>query len=155
MDTHRRLLLHAGAAVGLMAAAGRIVVQAQPKARIIPIVARKFTYEPAEITLKLNEPVIFQLTTQDVAMGFSVPDFAVRATIVPGQKIEVPMTPTKIGEFHLSVRRVLRLGTRKHGGDAARRGLTRRRARIDAAWRYVDPSAGSCCRADCHPRDRR
>lgn len=99
MDTHRRLLLHAGAAVGLMAAAGRIVVQAQNKARIIPVVARKFTYEPAEITLKLNELVIFQLTTQDVAMGFSVPDFGVRATIVPGQKIELPMTPTKIGEF--------------------------------------------------------
>ena len=99
MDTHRRLLLRAGAAVGLMAAAGRIVVQAQPKARIIPVVARKFTYEPAEITLKLNEPVIFQLTTQDVVMGFSVPDFGVRATIVPGQRIELPMTPTKIGEF--------------------------------------------------------
>ena len=52
-----------------------------------------------DLSLKLNEPVIFQLTTQDVVMGFSVPDFAVRATIVPGQRIEVPMTPTKIGEF--------------------------------------------------------
>jgi cytochrome c oxidase subunit II len=100
MQPHRRLLLRAGAAVGLMAAAGRIVVQAQPKPRIIPIVARKFTYEPAEITLKLNEPVIFQLTTQDIAMGFSVPDFAVRATVVPGQKVEVPLTPTKVGEFN-------------------------------------------------------
>ena len=99
MDTHRRLLLRAATTVGLMALAGRIVVQAQPKPRIIPVVARKFTYEPAELTLKLNEPVVFQLTTQDVVMGFSVPDFAVRATIIPGQTIEVPMTPTKVGEF--------------------------------------------------------
>ena len=99
MQPHRRLLLRASAAFGLMAAAGRIVVLAQPKARIIPVVARKFTYEPAEMTLKLNEPVIFRLTTQDVVMGFSAPDFAVRATIIPGQTIEVPMTPTKIGEF--------------------------------------------------------
>ncbi len=79
--------------------AGRVAVQAQPKARIIPVVARKFTYEPAEITLKVNEPVVFRLTTQDVVMGFSVPDFKVRATIIPGQTVELPMTPTKTGEF--------------------------------------------------------
>ena len=48
------------------------------KPRVVPIVARKFTYEPAEITLKVNEPVVFQLTTQDVVMGFSLPDFEVR-----------------------------------------------------------------------------
>jgi len=99
MDTRRRLLLHAAAALGLMAAAGRIVVRAAPAPRIIPVVARKFTYEPSEMMLKLNEPVIFQLTTQDVVMGFSVPDFAVRATVVPGQKVELPMTPTKTGDF--------------------------------------------------------
>ena len=32
-------------------------------------------------------------------MGFSVPDFKVRGTIIPGQKTEVAMTPDKIGEF--------------------------------------------------------
>jgi cytochrome c oxidase subunit 2 len=99
MRVQRRLLLRLGAAVGLAAVAGRIAVQAQPKPRIIPITARKFTYEPAELTLKLNEPVIFQLTTLDVVMGFSVPDFAVRGTIIPGQTTEVAMTPTKTGEF--------------------------------------------------------
>ena len=99
MQLHRRLLLRAGIAGGLLAVAGRVAVQAQPKPRIIPIRVRKFTYEPAELTLKLNEPVIFQLTTLDVVMGFSVPDFATRATIIPGQMTEVRMTPTKIGEF--------------------------------------------------------
>ena len=99
MSTHRRLLLRAAAAVGLFALAGRSVVRAQPKPRIIPVVARKFTYEPAEITLKLNEPVIFRLTTADVVMGFSVPDFAVRGTVIPGQTIDIAMTPTKVGEF--------------------------------------------------------
>jgi cytochrome c oxidase subunit 2 len=99
MRLHRRLLLRAGIAGGLLAVACRVAVQAQPKPRIIRIRARKFTYEPAELTLKLNEPVIFQLTTLDVVMGFSVPDFATRATIIPGQMTEVRMTPTKIGEF--------------------------------------------------------
>jgi cytochrome c oxidase subunit 2 len=99
MQGHRRSLMRAGIALGLLAAAGRIAVQAQTKPRIIAITARKFTYEPAEVTLKLNEPVLFRLTTADVVMGFSVPDFAVRGTIIPGQTTEVPMTPTKIGEF--------------------------------------------------------
>ena len=99
MQPHRRLLLRAGTLVGLFAAAGGIAVRAQGKPRVIPIVARKFTYEPAAVTLKLNEPVVFQLTTRDVVMGFSVPDFNVRATIVPGQTTELPMTPTKTGEF--------------------------------------------------------
>ena len=32
-------------------------------------------------------------------MGFSIPDFVTRATIIPGQVTEVAMTPTKVGEF--------------------------------------------------------
>ena len=95
----RRTLLRAAAAVGLIAATGRIPILAQPKPRIIPMLAKKFTYEPAEVTLKLNEPVTFQLTSADVVMGFSVPDFKTRGTIIPGQTTEVSMTPDKIGEF--------------------------------------------------------
>jgi cytochrome c oxidase subunit 2 len=99
MAPHRRTLLQAVAAAGLIAATGRALVLAQAKPRIIPITARKFEYEPGELTLKLNEPVVFQLQTADVVMGFSVPDFGVRGTIIPGQVTEVPMTPTKVGEF--------------------------------------------------------
>jgi cytochrome c oxidase subunit II len=99
MKPQRRMLLSASIAVGVAAAAGPLAILAQPKPRIIPIQARKFTYEPAELTLKLNEPVVFQLTTADVVMGFSVPDFKVRGTIIPGQMIEVSMTPDKVGEF--------------------------------------------------------
>jgi len=99
MKPQRRMLLSASIAVGVAAAAGPLAILAQPKPRIIPIQARKFTYEPAELTLKLNEPVVFQLTTADVVMGFSVPDFKVRGTIIPGQMIEVSMTPDKLGEF--------------------------------------------------------
>ena len=99
MLLHRRMLLQTAAAFGLLAASGRVAFPAQPKPRVIPMVARKFTYEPAEVTLKLNEPVIFRLTSADVVMGFSAPDFKVRGTIVPGQTTEVAMTPDKVGEF--------------------------------------------------------
>ncbi len=99
MLLHRRTLLRAAAAVGLIAATGRIPILAQPKPRIIPMLAKKFTYEPSEVTLKLNEPVTFRLTSADVVMGFSVPDFKTRGTIIPGQTTEVSMTPDKVGEF--------------------------------------------------------
>ena len=99
MLSHRRRLLRAAVGLGFIAASGPIAILAQPKPRIIPMLAKKFTYEPAEVTLKLNEPVIFRLTSADVVMGFSVPDFKTRGTIIPGQTIDVAMTPDKLGEF--------------------------------------------------------
>jgi cytochrome c oxidase subunit II len=99
MKPERRMLLRASIAAGVVATVGPLATRAQPKPRIIPIQARKFTYEPAELTLRLNEPVVFQLTSADVVMGFNVPDFKVRGTIIPGQVTEVPMTPNKTGEF--------------------------------------------------------
>jgi cytochrome c oxidase subunit II len=99
MRSQRRILLQGAAAAGLVAATGGMLVLAQATPRIIPITAKKFEYEPPELTLKLNQPVVFQLKTLDVVMGFSVPDFGVRGTIIPGQVTEVPMTPTKTGEF--------------------------------------------------------
>jgi len=99
MRVHRRALLRTAIAAGVLAASGPLAILAQPKPRIIPIRAHKFTYEPAELTLKLNEPVIFQLTSADVVMGFNVPDFKTRGTIIPGVVTEVAMTPNKVGEF--------------------------------------------------------
>ena len=99
MQAERRRLLYAASAAVILACVGRMTALAQPKPRIVAIAARKFTYEPDEIILKLNEPVIFRLTTADVVMGFSIPDFATRATIIPGQVTEVAITPTKVGEF--------------------------------------------------------
>lgn len=99
MRSRRLLLLRTGTALGLIAFAGRSIVGAQGNARIIPVTARKFSYEPALVTLKVGEPVIFRLKTEDVVMGFNVPEFGVRATLIPGQTIDLPLTPTKPGEF--------------------------------------------------------
>ena len=99
MIPRRRMLLRGSMAAGVAAAAGPLAILAEPAPRIIPIQARKFTYEPAELTLKLYEPVVFRLTSADVVMGFNVPDFKVRGTIIPGQATEVAMTPNKTGEF--------------------------------------------------------
>jgi cytochrome c oxidase subunit 2 len=95
----RRTLLGGIAAAALAAVTGGVALRAFAAERVIPIKARKFTYEPDEIVLKLNEPVILEFTTADVVMGFNAPDFKVRATIIPGQTARVRIVPDKTGTF--------------------------------------------------------
>jgi cytochrome c oxidase subunit 2 len=72
---------------------------AQPKEQAIRILARKFTYTPNKLTLKKGVPVVLELTTADVLMGFSAPDFDVRADIIPGKVARVRLVPDKAGTF--------------------------------------------------------
>jgi len=85
------LLLGAGT-IGLRAAA-------QPEEQVIKILARKFTYSPNKLTVKKGVPVVLELTTADVLMGFYVPDFDIRADIVPEQVTRVRLVPDKTGTF--------------------------------------------------------
>ena len=76
-----------------------VTMAAQPEEQVIKIVAKKFDYTPNQITLKKGVPVILELTTQDVLMGFNVPDLGVRADIVPGKVVRVRIVPDKVGTF--------------------------------------------------------
>ena len=96
MDSGRRRVLEAGAALVAMAATGLGVRAA---GRVVAVSARKFVFSPNEIALARGEPVTIELTTQDVFMGFSVPDFHLRADIVPGKVARVSFTPDRAGTF--------------------------------------------------------
>ena len=85
-------LLLGAATIGLRAAA-------QPEEQVIKILARRFTYTPNKLNLKKGVPVLLELTTADVLMGFSAPDFDVRADIIPGQVAKVRLVPDKVGTF--------------------------------------------------------
>ena len=63
------------------------------------ISARKFAFLPGEITLKQGVPVVLEFVAADVVMGFSAPDFKVRADIIPGQVARVRLVPQQIGTF--------------------------------------------------------
>ena len=67
--------------------------------RVIAIRARKFEFLPAEVTLKAGEPVVFELTTEDVHMGFDAPELGLNADILPGRTTRVPFTPRKPGSY--------------------------------------------------------
>jgi cytochrome c oxidase subunit 2 len=98
--------LRIGAAAALVALAalgwlgGQIAVQsAEPNERVIRITAKKFNYTPGEVKLKKGVPVILEFRSEDILMGFNLPDFNVRADIVPGKITRVRLTPDKTGSF--------------------------------------------------------
>jgi cytochrome c oxidase subunit 2 len=74
----------------------------EPEPRVIAISARKFEFSPAELQLKLGEPVVLELTTEDVHMGFDAPALGLRADILPGRVARVPFTPSKEGSFEFA-----------------------------------------------------
>ena len=67
--------------------------------KVVRIKARKFSYEPEEITLKAGEAVVLEMITEDVHMGFKAVDLGVRADIVPGKTTRLALTPQKAGSF--------------------------------------------------------
>jgi len=96
MHMQRRHFVLATGVAALAAATGVLAV---PRARVVKIVAKRFVFTPATVELKQGEPVVFELTTQDVFMGMNIPDFGVRSDIVPGKTMKLAFTPDKAGTF--------------------------------------------------------
>jgi cytochrome c oxidase subunit II len=71
----------------------------------IDVSVKRFAYEPAEITIKKGEPVVLELTTQDVAHGLKFRELDLNTKIEKGKTAELAFTPTKTGDFvgHCSV----------------------------------------------------
>jgi len=95
MDQQRRIVMAAG--LLSLALGARALAQAQP--RTIKVSAKRFTFTPSVIPLRKGEPVVLELTTEDIFMGFNLPDFGVRSDIVPGKPMKVAFTPDKAGTF--------------------------------------------------------
>jgi cytochrome c oxidase subunit 2 len=98
VDVQRRRMLSASTGIALCAALGA-GLSARGEEKVIRVSARKFIFTPSEIALKKGEPVVFELTTQDVFMGFNLPEFKTRSDIVPGKVMRMPLTPDRAGTF--------------------------------------------------------
>jgi cytochrome c oxidase subunit 2 len=72
---------------------------AQTAPRRIEVTAKRFDFDPAEITLKKGEPVVIVLKSVDVAHGLSFPDLNFNIKVDKGKTSELPFTPTKVGDF--------------------------------------------------------
>jgi cytochrome c oxidase subunit II len=74
-------------------------VPAQPAPRRIEVTAKRFEFEPGEITVKKGEPVVIVLKSVDVAHGLRFRDLNLNVKADKGKTTEVPFTPTKVGDF--------------------------------------------------------
>jgi cytochrome c oxidase subunit 2 len=88
--------------VALLATATFIAPTAQAQAaapRRIDILAKRFSFDPGEITLKKGEPVVLVLKSADVAHGLRFRDLNVNVKVNAGGTAEVQLTPDKTGDF--------------------------------------------------------
>lgn len=65
----------------------------------IDITAKRFRYEPNEITVKKGKPVTLVFHSQDVTHGFVSEDFHVKTDIPKHETSEVTFTPEQAGDF--------------------------------------------------------
>jgi cytochrome c oxidase subunit 2 len=72
---------------------------AQPAEQVVRIVAKRFEFTPSEVHLKKGVATVLELTSADVPMGFSAPDFKLRADVLPGTITKLRITPDKAGSF--------------------------------------------------------
>lgn len=83
-----------------LAAAGTAAllrVDARAAPRVIKVHARRFVFTPDHIALAPHESVVFELTAQDTMMGFSIPQFGVRADVPPGTVVRLSVTAGAAG----------------------------------------------------------
>jgi cytochrome c oxidase subunit 2 len=102
MDISKRTTL-LGALAGAFAFSPLAVYVAaastKPKEKVIKITAKRFAFTPGAITLRKGVPVVFEFRTVDVFMGFNLPDFNVRADIIPDKVARLRLVPDKTGNF--------------------------------------------------------
>ena len=81
------------------------LVHAQEAPRRIEVTAKRFSFDPADITVKKGQPVVIVLKSADVAHGLRFRDLGLNVTVAKGGTAELSFTPDKTGDFigHCSV----------------------------------------------------
>jgi cytochrome c oxidase subunit II len=79
------------------------VPESQP--RRIEVTAKRFSFDPGDLTLKKGEPVVLVLKSVDVVHGLRFRELGVDVKAGKGTTSEVQFTPEKSGDFvgHCSV----------------------------------------------------
>jgi cytochrome c oxidase subunit 2 len=93
--------------VGIAAAAvfSTRMVRAEGAPRRIEVTAKRFTFDPAEITLKKGQPVVLVIHSDDVTHGLRFRELNLNVKVEKGTPAELSFTPDKTGDFtgHCSV----------------------------------------------------
>jgi cytochrome c oxidase subunit 2 len=93
---HRRTTITLFAALVVLLSAPSLA-GADP--RIVEITAKRFEFSPAEVVLKVDEPVTLRLRSLDVTHGFFQRALGIDLEIQPGKATDLTITPRKAGKF--------------------------------------------------------
>jgi cytochrome c oxidase subunit 2 len=84
----------------LVFASGFVVSLARgDEARVVPVSAKRFEFEPKEIRLTKGEQVVLELTSQDVTHGFFSRPLGFDEDLVPGKTVRVPIKTDAPGTY--------------------------------------------------------
>jgi cytochrome c oxidase subunit 2 len=72
---------------------------AEGSPRVIEITAKRFAFNPNQITIKKGESVKLRLTSEDVTHGFFMRALKIDEDIEPGKPTEITLTPQTAGTF--------------------------------------------------------
>jgi cytochrome c oxidase subunit II len=72
---------------------------AEQPAKTITIHAKRFAFDPAEITVKKGEEVKLSLVSDDVPHSLVVKELNINAPIAKNKPTEISFTPEKTGDF--------------------------------------------------------
>ena len=77
----------------------------QPAPHRVEVHAKRFSFEPKEITVKKGEPVVLVLTAEDVSHGLRFRELNIELKAPKGQSAQTQFTPDRTGDFtgHCSV----------------------------------------------------
>jgi cytochrome c oxidase subunit 2 len=72
---------------------------AADNAQVVKIVAQQWSFSPNTVTIPRGQTIDFELMSTDVHRGFNLPDFNLRADVVPGQTTKLRVTLDKAGTY--------------------------------------------------------
>jgi cytochrome c oxidase subunit II len=105
MMKHKSKLVTLWIAMFLAGSLASLPSRAEHAPRRIEVIAKRYEFSPAEITLKEGQPVTVVLKSMDVAHGQRFKELGVEIHTDKGQTSQVSFTPDKTGTFvgHCSV----------------------------------------------------
>jgi cytochrome c oxidase subunit 2 len=81
------------------AAPGALQAREGESPRTIAVSAKRFEFEPKQITLKKGEAVTLAVTSQDVTHGFFSRPLGIDADLTPGETQELHVQPKEAGTY--------------------------------------------------------
>jgi cytochrome c oxidase subunit 2 len=84
----------------VVAASGLGSAAAAPEPQVVNVVARRFEFEPAQITVTVGQPVRLMVRSEDGVHGVEIKKFKVNKDVPRGgEAVIINFTPNAVGEY--------------------------------------------------------